>query len=76
MNIKECILDNRKCRDIILQADEITSITYFKKDNKELYDIDKLLNKKVKTSERIENLPILLLMIIMENISMINSIMN
>lgn len=55
MNIKECILDNRECKNIILRADEITSAACFKKDGKELLDIDKLLNKKVKTTERIGN---------------------
>lgn len=55
MNIKECILDNRKCNNIILRADEITNINYFKYNGKELLDIDSLLNKKVKTSERIGN---------------------
>lgn len=55
MNIKECILDNRKCNNIILRADEITRVNYFKCDGKELLDINKLLNKKVKTSERIGN---------------------
>ena len=45
MTIKECILE----------ADEITSISYFKENGKELLDIDKLLNKKVKTSKRIGN---------------------
>ena len=55
MTIKECILDNRKCNNIILKADEITSIIYFKENGKELLDIDKLLNKKVKTSTRIGN---------------------
>lgn len=55
MNIKECILDNRKCNNILLRADEITSANYFKYNGKELLDIDKLLNKKVKTSERIGN---------------------
>ena len=52
MTIKECILDNRKCNNIILKADEITSIIYFKENGKELLDIDKLLNKKIKTSTR------------------------
>ena len=55
MNIKECILDNRKCDNIILRADEITSVAYFKENGKELLDIDTLLNKKVKTSERVGN---------------------
>ena len=55
MNIKECILDNRECENIILRADEITSVAYFKKDGKELLDIDKLLNKQVKTSKRVGN---------------------
>lgn len=55
MNIKECVLDNRKCNNIILRADEITNINYFKYNGKELLDIDSLLNKKVKTSERIGN---------------------
>lgn len=55
MNIKECILENRKCNDIILRADEITRISYFKRNGEELLDINKLLNKKVKTSERIGN---------------------
>ena len=55
MNIKECILDNRECKNIILRADEITSVAYFKENGKELLDIDKLLNKKVKTSKRIGN---------------------
>lgn len=52
MTIKECILDNRECNNIILRADEITSVAYFKENGKELLDIDKLLNKKVKTSTR------------------------
>jgi len=52
MTIKECILDNRECNNIILMADEITSVAYFKENGKELLDIDKLLNKKVKTSTR------------------------
>lgn len=52
MTIKECILDNRECDNIILEADEITSVAYFKENGKELLDIDKLLNKKVKTSTR------------------------
>lgn len=55
MTIKECILDNRECNNIILEADEITSIAYFKENGKELLDIYKLLNKKVKTSKRIGN---------------------
>lgn len=55
MNIKECILDNIKCNNIILRADEITSVSYFKKDGKELLNIDNLLNKKVKTSTRVGN---------------------
>ena len=55
MNIKECILDNRNCNNIILKADEITKISYFKRNGKELLDIDSLLNKKVKTSERVGN---------------------
>ena len=55
MNIKECVLDNRKCNNIILRADEITNINYFKYNGKELLDIDSLLNKEVKTSERIGN---------------------
>ena len=55
MDIKECILDNRECKNIILQADEITSISYFKKDGEELFNIDSLLNRKVKTSTRIGN---------------------
>lgn len=52
MDIKECILDNRNCNNIILRADEITRMNYFKYDGKELLNIDSLLNKKVKTSER------------------------
>lgn len=60
MDIKECILDNRKCNNIILRADEITNINYFKYNGKELLDIDSLLNKKVKTSERIGNESIIL----------------
>ena len=55
MNIKECILDNRECNDIILKADEVTRISYFKRNGEELLDIDSLLNKKVKTSERVGN---------------------
>ena len=55
MNIKKCILENRDCNDIILRADEVTRISYFKRDGKELLNIDSLLNKKVKTSERIGN---------------------
>lgn len=55
MNIKECILDNRKCKNIILRADEITMLNYFKYDGKELLDVNRLLNKKVKTSERVGN---------------------
>jgi hypothetical protein len=55
MNIKECVLDNRNCRNIILRADEITRGTYFKYEGNELLDINSLLNKKVKTSERIGN---------------------
>lgn len=55
MNIKECVLDNRKCNNIILRADEITNINYFKYNGKELLEVDSLLNKKVKTSERIGN---------------------
>lgn len=55
MNIKECVLDNRKCNNIILRADEITKINYFKYNGKELLEVDSLLNKKVKTSERIGN---------------------
>ena len=55
MNIKECILDNRNCNDIILRADEVTRISYFKRDGKELLDINSLLNKEVKTSERVGN---------------------
>ena len=55
MNIKECILDNRNCNNIILRADEVTRISYFKRNGKELLNIDSLLNKKVKTSERIGN---------------------
>ena len=55
MNIKEVILDNRNCNDIILRADEITRISYFKRNGKELLSIDSLLNKKVKTSERTGN---------------------
>lgn len=55
MNIKECVLDNRKCNNIILRADEITNINYFKYNGKELLDIDNLVNKEVKTSERIGN---------------------
>ena len=55
MNIKECVLDNRNCNNIILRSDEITNINYFKYEGIELLDIDSLLNKKVKTSERIGN---------------------
>ena len=55
MSIKEVILDNRNCNDIILKADEVTKISYFKRNGEELLDIDSLLNKKVKTSERIGN---------------------
>ena len=55
MNIKECILDNRNCNNIILRADEVTRISYFKRNGEELLDIDSLLNKKVKTSERTGN---------------------
>lgn len=55
MNIKECVLENRNCNNIILRSDEITNINYFKYEGKELLDIDSLLNKKVKTSERIGN---------------------
>lgn len=55
MNIKECVLDNRNCRNIILRADEITRANYFKYEGVELLDNDSLLNKKVKTSERIGN---------------------
>lgn len=55
MNIKECIIDNRNCKNIILRADEVTMLNYFKHEGKELLDIDSLLNKKVKTSERIGN---------------------
>ena len=55
MNIKECILKNRKCNDIILRADEVTRISYFKRNGKELLGIDSLLNKEVKTSERTGN---------------------
>ena len=33
----------------------ITSVAYFKENGKELLDIDTLLNKKVKTSERVGN---------------------
>lgn len=55
MNIKECILDNRECENIILRADEITSVAYFKKNGEELLNIDTLLDKKVKTSERVGN---------------------
>lgn len=55
MNIKECVLDNRNCNNIILRADEITNVNYFKYEGKELLDIDSLLNKEVKTSERIGN---------------------
>lgn len=55
MNLKECVLDNRNCENIILKAQEITNIVYFKKNNKELFDIGSLLNKKVATSTRIGN---------------------
>ena len=55
MNIKEYILDNRNCNNIILKADEITRISYFKYNGKELLNIDSLLNKEVKTSERVGN---------------------
>lgn len=55
MNIKECILDNRNCNNIVLRADEVTKISYFKRDGKELLDINSLLNKEVKTSERVGN---------------------
>ena len=55
MNIKKCILKNRKYNTIILRADEITRISYFKRNGKELLDINSLLNKKVKTSERTGN---------------------
>lgn len=55
MSIKEVILDNRKCNDIILRASEVTRVSYFKHNGQELLDIDSLLNKKVKTSERIGN---------------------
>ena len=55
MNIKEVILKNRKYNTIILRADEITRISYFKRNGKELLSIDSLLNKKVKTSERVGN---------------------
>ena len=55
MNIKEVILKNRKYNTIILRADEITRISYFKRNGKELLDINSLLNKKVKTSERTGN---------------------
>ncbi len=55
MNLKECILDNIKCENIILKSATITSIVDFKKDGKVLFDIDKILNKKVKTSTRIGN---------------------
>ena len=55
MNIKEVILDNRNCNTIILKADEVTRISYFKRNGKELLDINSLLNKKVKTSERTGN---------------------
>ena len=34
MTIKECILDNRECNNIILMADEITSVAYFKENRK------------------------------------------
>ncbi len=55
MNIKEYILNNRDCNDIILKADEVTRISYFKRNGKELLDINSLLNKEVKTSERVGN---------------------
>lgn len=55
MSIKECISDNRNCNNIILRSDEITNLSYFKRNGKELLDIDSLLNKKVKTSERTGN---------------------
>lgn len=55
MNIKECISDNIDCNTIILRADEVTRINYFKRNGKELLNIDSLLNKKVKTSERTGN---------------------
>ena len=55
MNIKECILDNRKCKNIILRADETNMLNYFKYEGEELLDINRLLNKKVKTSKRIGN---------------------
>ena len=55
MNIKESILENRDCNNIILRADEITRVSYFKRNGKELLDIDSLLDKKVKTSERTGN---------------------
>jgi len=61
MTIKECILDNRECNNIILMADEITSVAYFKENGKELLDIDKLLNKKVKTSTRKGNEEIIII---------------
>lgn len=53
MNIRECILDNRNCKDIILEAKETSKVTYFKKDGKELFDIDRLLDKRVYTSTRV-----------------------
>ena len=55
MNIKECILDNRNCNNIILRAEEVTRVSYFKRNGKELLDINSLLNKEVKTSERVGN---------------------
>lgn len=55
MNIKECILDNMKCKNIILIVDETNMINYFKYEGEKLLDINRLLNKKVKTSERIGN---------------------
>lgn len=55
MSIKEVILDNRNCNTIILRADEVTKIAYFKRNGEELLDINSILNKKVKTSERTEN---------------------
>jgi hypothetical protein len=55
MNLKECVLDNQECKNIIAKAVEVTNYIEIKKDGKWLLDKDKLLNKKVKTSTRIGN---------------------
>ena len=55
MNLKECIINNIECENIIAKASEITSYSYIKENGKLLLDIDKILNKKVKTFTRIGN---------------------